>query len=257
LRLDHVMALFRQWWVPAGLGATAGGYVHYPLDDLMSVLALESERHGCLVVGEDLGTVEPWVRDELAQRGILGTSVLWFESDEEGRRLPPQEWRHDVLASVTVHDLPPTAGYLRDEHVRIRSELDLLTVPEEDEVAAASAARLAWAQIVTDRGWLPAGVDLSTDEGLDAMAIALHRAAIASPSRLIGVGLPDAVGDRRAQNQPGTDQEYPNWRVPMTDAEGAPVLLEDVMARPDYVQRVLSVLTGEGGGAGAGTGSVG
>jgi 4-alpha-glucanotransferase len=245
------------WWVPAGFPATAGTFVRFDFNAMLGILMLEAHRAGAVIVGEDLGTVEPWVRDELAQRGILGTSVLWFESDEEGRRLPPQEWRHDVLASVTVHDLPPTAGYLRDEHVRIRSELELLTVSEEEELAVSAAMRQAWAQILMDRGWLPVDVDLTTEEGLDAMAIALHRAAIASPSRLIGVGLPDAVGDRRAQNQPGTDQEYPNWRVPMSNADGEPVLLEDVMARPDLLEQVLAAIIGEGGGEGAAAGSVG
>ena len=158
---------------------------------------------------------------------------------------------------MTVHDLPPTAGYLRDEHVRIRSELDLLAVPEDEELAVSAAARQTWAQILIDRGWLPADADLSTDAGLDTMAIALHRAASVSPSRLIGVGLPDVVGDRRAQNQPGTDQEYPNWRVPMTNADGDPVLLEDVMARPALLERVLATMTGQGGGDGAAASSVG
>ncbi|HAN71640.1 MAG TPA: 4-alpha-glucanotransferase, partial [Actinobacteria bacterium] len=81
-------------------------------------------------------------------------------------------------------------------------------------------------------------VDLSTDEGLDAFAVALHRALAASPARLLGVGLPDAVGDRRAQNQPGTDQEYPNWRVPMADPSGRPILLEEVMAGSDLLDRL-------------------
>ena len=257
LRIDHVLGLFRMWWVPAGFPATAGTFVRFDFNAMLGILMLEAHRAGAVIVGEDLGTVEPWVRDELAQRGILGTSVLWFEADDAGRRLPPEEWRRDVLASVTVHDLPPTAGYLRDEHVRIRSELDLLAVPEEEELAVSAAARQTWAQILIDRGWLPADADLTTDTGLDTMAIALHRAAAVSPSRLIGVGLPDVVGDRRAQNQPGTDQEYPNWRVPMTNADGEPVVLEDVMARPALLERVLATMTGQGGGDGPPASSVG
>ena len=242
LRMDHVLGLFRMWWVPAGFPATAGTFVRFDYNAMLGILMLEAHRAGAVIVGEDLGTVEPWVRDELAERGILGTSVLWFETDAAGRNLPPEEWRQDVLASVTVHDLPPTAGFLRNEHVRIRSELELLTVPVEQELAAAEATRNAWAQILIFRGWLPPDVDLTTEVGLDAMAIALHRAAAVSPARLVGVGLPDMVGDRRAQNQPGTYLEYPNWRVPITDADGQPVVLEDLMARPALLERVLAAL---------------
>ena len=102
---------------------------------------LEAHRAGALVVGEDLGTVEPWVQEVLAERGILGTSILWFETGSPARIKDPGDWRREVLASVTVHDLPPTAGYLRDEHVRIRAELGLLTTPEEVERAHADRER--------------------------------------------------------------------------------------------------------------------
>lgn len=228
LRIDHVLGLFRQWWVPAGMPAASGTFVRFDHDAMLSVLMLEAQRAGCVVVGEDLGTVEPWVREALADRGILGTVILWFEGDAGGVR-DPHDWRREVLASVTVHDLPPTAGYLRDEHVRIRSELGLLTTPVDEERRRAAAERGIWADLLRAHGWLDAEADLSTEAGLDAMAVALHRAAAASPACLLGVGLADVVGDRRAQNQPGTDQEYPNWRVPLADASGAPVLLEQVM----------------------------
>lgn len=237
LRIDHVLGLFRQWWVPAGLPAHAGTFVRFDHDAMLSVLMLEAHRAGCVVVGEDLGTVEPWVQAALGERGILGTVILWFEGDGHGVR-DPHDWRREVLASVTVHDLPPTAGYLRDEHVRIRSELGLLTTSVEEERARAAGEREAWARKLRERGWLADDVDISTDTGLDAMAVALHRAAAASPARLIGIGLPDVVGDRRAQNQPGTDQEYPNWRVPLADAAGVPVLLERVMQGSDLLDRL-------------------
>jgi 4-alpha-glucanotransferase len=147
-----------------------------------------------------------------------------------------------VLASVTVHDLPPTAGYLRDEHVRIRSELGLLTTSAEVESANAAREREAWAAVLTRNRWLDDEVDLTTDEGVEELIVALHRAAASSPARLIGVSLPDVVGDRNAQNQPGTDQEYPNWRVPMTDDNGDPVLLEDLMDGPDLMERIIDAV---------------
>lgn len=240
LRIDHVLGLFRLWWVPSGFPAYAGTFVRFDFDAMLSVLMLEAHRAGAVVVGEDLGTVEPWVQEVLADRGILGTSILWFEAGEGGAIRDPHDWRREVLASVTVHDLPPTAGYLRDEHVRIRSELGLLATPVEEERARAEAERNAWADVLRRNGWLAEGLDLSTDAGLDAFAIALHRALAASPARLLGVGLPDAVGDRRAQNQPGTDQEYPNWRVPMADPTGHAVLLEDVMAGSELLEQLTA-----------------
>jgi 4-alpha-glucanotransferase len=209
---------------------------------MLSVLMLEAHRAGALVVGEDLGTVEPWVQEALAQRGILGTSILWFETLEGGVIKDPDTWRRDVLASVTVHDLPPTAGYLRDEHVRIRASLDLLTTPEEVEREHARREREAWAEVLRRHGWLGPNVDLSTDAGLEEFAVALHRAVAGSPARLVGVALTDVVGDRRAQNQPGTDQEYPNWRVPMTDAAGRAVTLEDLMEGSDLLGRIIDAV---------------
>ncbi len=242
LRIDHVLGLFRLWWVPQDFPAYAGTFVRLDYDAMLSILMLEAHRAGALVVGEDLGTVEPWVQEVLADRGILGTSILWFETLEGGVIKDPFDWRRDVLASVTVHDLPPTAGYLRDEHVRIRAELGLLTTPEETERAHADRERQAWADVLRRHGWLGWDVDLGTDAGLEELVVALHRAVAASPARLVGISLPDVVGDRRAQNQPGTDQEYPNWRVPITDGDGQPVTLEQVMEGSELLDRLIGTV---------------
>lgn len=225
IRVDHVLGLFRLWWVPEGMPAYSGTYVTSDHEALVGILALEAQRAGAWLVGEDLGTVEQWVQDYLADRGILGTTIMWFERDytqHPDTPLRPEQWRPNVLASVTVHDLPPTAGYLAGEHVRIRGELGLLTRPAEEELAESNAQIAEWRQMCVDLGLLdPDGDD-------DDLIVALHRLVAASGSLLIGVALPDAVGDRRAQNQPGTDQEYPNWRVPLTDRDGNAVMLEDL-----------------------------
>ncbi len=242
LRIDHVLGLFRLWWIPAGLPANAGTFVRYDADAMLGILALEAERAGVIVIGEDLGTVPPEVAGTLADRGILGTSILWFEQQPGGEPRPPAQWRREVLASVTVHDLPPTAGFLRNEHVRIRAELGLLTRPAEEERADADLERQRWADLLVASGWLDPAADLTTDAGLDALAVALYRAAASSPARLIGVGLSDVVGDRRAINQPGTDQEYPNWRVPMSDAGGRVVTLEDLEAQPPLLRAILAAV---------------
>ncbi|CAA9535694.1 MAG: GH77 [uncultured Thermoleophilia bacterium] len=226
VRVDHIMGLFRLWWIPVGGLPTDGTYVRYDHEALVGILALEAHRAGALVVGEDLGVVEPWVRTYLAERGILGTSILWFERDVDGAPLPPERWREDCLASVTTHDLPPTAGYLAGDHVRLRETLGLLTRPIAEELAADARERRAWLDELRRRGAL--SPDGPSDE--EATVAALHRFLTWTPARLVAVALTDAVGDRRTQNQPGTRDEYPNWRVPLSGPDGVPLLLEDVFA---------------------------
>ena len=224
IRVDHVIGLFRLWWIPKDAGPLAGTYVRYDHEAMLGILALEAHRADALVVGEDLGTVEPWARHELADRGILGTSILWFEYDLDADRapLPAERWREYCLASVTTHDLPPTTAYLAGDHVRLRKQLGVLTRPFADELALDEAERTGWLDELRAVGVLAEGADVQ------ATVEALHRYLTLTPARLLNVALTDAVGDRRAQNQPGTTNEYPNWRVPLTDAEGRPVLLEDV-----------------------------
>ncbi|MCU0266438.1 MAG: 4-alpha-glucanotransferase [Actinomycetia bacterium] len=237
LRVDHVLGLFRLWWVPAGLPPSAGTYVRYDHEALVGILALEAWRAGAFVVGEDLGTVEPWVRDYLRERGLAGTSILWFERGWQHEPLRPEHWRELCLATVTTHDLPPTAGYLDGEHIRIRGDLGLLTRSVEEERAIDAGDRDSWLDLLRELGLLRHGADVR--ETVEA----LHRFLGRTPARLLGVALPDAVGDTRAQNQPGTDREYPNWRVPLCDGSGEPVLLEDLAAS----ERVRSLARAVGG----------
>lgn len=223
LRVDHIIGLFRLWWVPKGCGPAEGTYVRYDHEALIGILALEAHRAGALVVGEDLGTVEPWARDYLRERGLLGTSILWFERDGESKPLRPESYRDLCLASVTTHDLPPTAGYLAGVHIALRERLGLLTRSVEEEEAVDAADRTAVLAQLTELGLL--GPNPSEREQVEA----LHRFLTWTPARLLGVALADAVGDRRTMNQPGTNNEYPNWRLPLADGEGRPVLLEEVM----------------------------
>ncbi|GGU06787.1 4-alpha-glucanotransferase [Streptomyces coeruleorubidus] len=233
LRIDHVMGLFRLWWVPLGHPPTEGTYVRYDAEAMLAVLVLEASRAGALVIGEDLGTVEPGVREALRERGVLGTSVLWFERDWEGdgRPLPPDRWRADCLATATTHDLPSTAARLTGEHVALRDSLGLLTRPLEQERAEAAADTAEWLALLTELGLLngTGGTDASSEE---AEIQAVHRFLLRTPARMVGVWLPDGVGDRRPQNLPGTWDQYPNWRLPIADATGRPVTLEDLAASP-------------------------
>ncbi|WP_101946733.1 4-alpha-glucanotransferase [Mycobacterium sp. 3519A] len=226
VRIDHIIGLFRLWWIPKGAPPTEGTYVRYDHEAMIGIVALEAHRAGAVVVGEDLGTVEPWVRDYLRERGLFGTSILWFEADRDGDGgpLPAERWREYCLSAVTTHDLPPTAGYLAGEHVRLREELGLLTRPASEELAADRAHQAAWLAELRRVGLL--GETSDTDE----VVLALYRYLGRTPSKLLALSLADAVGDLRTQNQPGTTDEYPNWRVPLAGPDGRKLLLEDVFA---------------------------
>ena len=237
-RIDHILGLFRLWWVPQGLGPQHGTYVRYDHEAMVGILALEAQRAQALIVGEDLGTVEPWVREYLAQRGILGTSVLWFEYDMHGGPLDAQHWREYCMASVTTHDLPPTLGYLSGDHVRLRHQLGLLTEPLDEELRIAASEHDGWIDLLVSRGLL----DASQRDQPEEVMLALHRFLLETPSKVLLANLVDAVGERRMQNQPGTVDEYPNWRVPLGDSSGKPIALEQIFdaALPKRLAAVMN-----------------
>ncbi len=235
LRVDHICGLFRLWWVPQGQPPTAGTYVRYDHEALIGILVLEAHRAGAVIIGEDLGVVEPWVRQYLSERGIFGTSVLWFEQDSHGMPLAPEAWRELCLATVTTHDLPPTAGYLRGVHVELREQLGLLTRPVAEERDWHEQDRGRFLKALRDRGFIAD----NANEG--QIIAALHRFISWTPSRLLGVSLSDLVGDRRVINQPGTDEEYPNWRMPLADGNGDQVFIDDLaqISRAAEITRAL------------------
>lgn len=248
IRIDHVLGLFRLWWVPKGLPAAEGAYVYYDHEALVGILCLEAQRAGAVVIGEDLGTFEPWVREYLAARGLLGTSILWFEYAADATPLPPEDYRRGCLASVNTHDLPPTAGYLAGEHITLRDRLGLLARPVEQERAADERERERVLAMCRERGLLGPAAPADAD-GLDEAGRpseqecveGLYRLLTAAPSLMQGVALVDAVGERRIQNQPGTDKEYPNWKIPLAGPDGEVVLVEELPthARAQSLFRVV------------------
>ncbi|MEU9893116.1 4-alpha-glucanotransferase [Streptomyces phaeochromogenes] len=256
LRIDHVMGLFRLWWIPQGRPATEGTYVRYDAEAMLAILALEAYRAGALVIGEDLGTVEPGVREKLHEHGVLGTSVLWFERDWDGTGLPlpPENWRADCLATATTHDLPPTASRLTGDHVELRDRLGLLTRPVEEERAEAAADVGEWLALLARLGLLQGTAGGQSEDSEEAQIQALHRFLLRTPARMIGVWLPDTVGDRRPQNLPGTWDQYPNWRLPVADAEGRPVTLEELAASPRLHALIDVLRAGRAAGPGDGYG---
>ncbi|MEE6178276.1 4-alpha-glucanotransferase [Mycobacterium sp. 050134] len=225
LRIDHVAGLWRLWWIPPGDGPDRGTYVHYDADVMLAVLALEAHRAGATVVGEDLGTVEPEVTKALAGNGMLGCAVSWFTRDESAPGEPllkPAEWPSRVAASLSTHDLPTAAGFLRGEHVRARADLGLLdNVPAEE--AGAAKERAEWLALLRSKGLLPE--DPAEPEESQIIA-AMHRFLAATPSRLKLISPYDVIAEPRQPNLPGTIDEYPNWRIPL------PETLEELRADP-------------------------
>ena len=228
LRIDHVMGLSRLWWIPAGAPPTEGAYVYYDAPGTLGTLAAAAAATGSVVIGEDLGTVEPWLRESLAGRGVLGTQMLWFERGWSNEPLAPQWWRKNSLVTVSTHDLPPAAAFLSGSQVTDRVELGLLTRSEAEERAEADRTVNDWIGALVSEGLLSPGQRPSADE----FTVALYAYLAKTPAQLIGVNLAEAAGETRSQNMPGTCDEYPNWELPLCGPDGTPVLLEDLPTSP-------------------------
>ena len=239
LRIDHVMGLSRLWWIPAGAPPTAGAYVYYDAPGTLGTLAAAAAASGSVVVGEDLGTVEPWLREALAARDILGTQMLWFERGWSGEPLAPQWWRANSLVTVSTHDLPPAAAFLSGKQVTDRLELGLLTRSESEERAESDRTVNDWIAALVGEGLLPSDKRPSADE----FTVALYGYLAKTPAKLIGVNLAEAAGETRSQNMPGTCDEYPNWKLPLCGPDGETVLLED-LATSDRVRAVARAASG-------------
>ena len=242
VRIDHILGLFRLWWIPEGKPATDGTYVHYDSDVMLGILALEASRAGGVVVGEDLGVVPAYVSKSLSEHGILGCAVEWFEQ-MDGVFRTPKDWRPYALASVNTHDMPPAAGYLEYGHVKLREQLGLLSGPVEEFQKSATAEHNAMLNMLVEEGYLDkAALD---DEAANENEIvdALYRGLKGSPCKLMAASIVDAVGEKRTQNQPGTNNEYPNWRIPLADGEGNVVPLEKLFDEP-RLQEITAIMRG-------------
>lgn len=207
LRIDHVMGLERQFWVPRGCPGRDGGYVAFPFGELSSVLAQESVRHRCLVIGEDLGTVPEGFRDRLARAQILSTRVLYFERESDGRYRPPDAYPLLSVAHAGTHDLPPIEGYLAGSDIDARKRIGLYR-RREDEAAARAARNDDVARLSDALAPVNEGAMATPTNARDA----IHRFLAKSGSGLALIQIEDAVGQADQANLPGTIDEYPNWR---------------------------------------------
>jgi 4-alpha-glucanotransferase len=224
LRIDHVMGLARLWWVPADQLPDRGAYVYYDHQASVGALVAAAACAGAIAIGEDLGTVDPWIRDYLAEQDVLGTMMLWFAHEGDGTPLQPEHWRRGCIATVGTHDVPPVFGFVTGEQVTVRARLGLLKTSEEQERAESDAMVARWRAALVAEGLLAADHEPDPAE----YTVALYGYLRKTPALLIGVSLADAVGDRRTQNIPGTRDEYPNWRLPLCDDSGRPVLLDEL-----------------------------
>jgi 4-alpha-glucanotransferase len=206
VRIDHIMGLMRLWLVPRGAPASEGAYLAYPLEDLLRLLALESHRHGAVVIGEDLGTVPPGFRARLRRAGIAGMDVMWFERTRLSYRKPAR-WRRDAVAMTTTHDLPTVAGWWSGEDIRTRRALGLGAVGEEEE-RRQDRGRL-W------RAFTAAGTAQGAPPPVRQPAAAVDAAlgyVAQSPAPLMLAPLEDLLALEAQPNLPGTIDEHPNWR---------------------------------------------
>jgi 4-alpha-glucanotransferase len=209
LRIDHVMRFFRLYWMPDGVSAADGAYVRDYADDLLGVLALESSRNGFIVVGEDLGTVSGDVRHRLAEAGILGIRVLWFERHGDGSFRAPGEYPAQAAVSTTTHDLPTLAGFFSGRDIEARKAAGLIDAKAYEE---------QWAARNREIGPLNQALDAAGFHG-DPLGFVL-----ATPCSLAVVNQEDLTGETDQQNLPASTWQYPNWRRKMK------VAVEDLAA---------------------------
>ena len=216
IRIDHVMALFRLFWIPRGLPPAMGTYVYYRDDELLAILALESVRAKALVIGEDLGTVPDWVRERLGPAGVLSYRVFYFEREHWGGWKPPAHYPAQALAVATTHDLPTLAGYWEGMDIETRSALGLfpsdaarqaMWVERDREKSGILAA-------LKSEGLLPSWVSddpAYTPTMTPELVECIHQYLARSPAWMVLVNLEDIIGTRLQANLPGTLDQHPNW----------------------------------------------
>ena len=222
LRIDHALGLNRQFWVPRGEKANAGGYVALPLDDLLGIIALESQRAKCLVVAEDLGTVPPGLPEKLQAAGLLSYRVLYFERAGDGRFKAPEHYTRPAAAVVATHDLSTLRGFWTGHDIALRAELGLFPTNELRQQMERARADDRWRLVnaLIEAGLLPQGTSPEQLD-FDALSLAVHAYLARTPARLCLVQVEDVLGIEEQANLPGTVDEHPNWRrrLPLGVAE--------------------------------------
>lgn len=241
LRIDHVLGLLRLWWIPKGENATQGAYIYYPVKDMLAILALESHRHQCSVIGEDLGTVPDEIVALLRDAGVHSYKVFFFEtSKEDGGFISPTHYADQSMAALCTHDMPTLRGFWHCDDLKMGREIGLY--PDEAQLQELFTDRLKCKQGILNsvdwHGYLPAGIgrdaQLVPMDSYLSEALQLHVAA--GSSALLSVQLEDWLEMDKPVNIPGTVNEYPNWRRKLS------MNLDEIFARDD-VNRIATKLT--------------
>jgi 4-alpha-glucanotransferase len=216
LRIDHVMGLQRLYWVPSGLPATSGAYVRYPLDDMLGILALESRRNRCLIVGEDLGTLPAGFRERMTSTKLLSYRLLMFERYPDGLFRRPSTYPPMAVASFGTHDLPTIWGWWEGRDIELRRALGLYSADEaEQDEKRRQDERVLLLAALRDQDLAVADLVAMKDLDLSAMTelvVAIEQFLARSPSALMMANLSDMLAETTQINVPGTVSEHPNWR---------------------------------------------
>jgi 4-alpha-glucanotransferase len=220
LRIDHVMGLFRLFWVPHGMGPRHGAFVRYRADELLAILALESHRCGAFVVGEDLGTVEMGVREQLAERQVLSYCLLCFEDR------PPREYPRLAMVAVTTHDLPTIAGLWTGKDLAAQEAIGLHP--------SAAAMQQIKSRLIHQSG-------LAEGTTIEQVIERAYSSLAEAPSLIVSATLEDALALEERTNMPGTTNQWPNWSIPL------PGGLEALEASP-LAQRIAAAWRGRASG---------
>uniref|UniRef100_UPI001575087A 4-alpha-glucanotransferase n=1 Tax=Sphingomonas bacterium TaxID=1895847 RepID=UPI001575087A len=238
IRIDHALGLSRLWVIPAGARSGDGVYLTMPMADLMRVIAIESTRARAIVIGEDLGTVPPGVREAMGERAMLGMRVLPFERDGDGRFVPPAGYGLETVAMTGTHDLPTIAGWWRARDIDWTWDLGRTSrAPDEaaDRAARDDDKAAFWTAAVDAR--VAGGTEPSPDEADRAVDAAV--AFVGSTASVLAiVPMEDIAGVVEQPNVPGTIDEHPNWRRRM------PAATAQVLARPGVVARIAGLAAG-------------
>ena len=228
LRLDHVMALLRLWCCPLGADATAGAYIRFPAADLFAILALESQRNSCVVIGEDLGTVPVEISHLMAQYQVLSYRVFMLEQKAGSYEHASQTYPELALATVSTHDMPTLVGYWQEHDLAMRHQLDLF--PNQQVADSLYQLRADEKHLMRDR--------LQLEEGNYSQLIrASHLFTASQPARLFAFQLEDLLQMSTPVNIPGTSTEYPNWRRKLIHN------IEDILQRPEVQQMINDIRT--------------
>ena len=239
LRIDHVMSLMRLYWIPQGESAKNGVYVKYPLEDLMGIVALESHRNKCLIIGEDMGLVPPEIRKQMDKRFMLSYKVLMFEKENDTEFKAPKKYPRNAVVVTSVHDTPPLKGFWYAKDISVRRNIGIYNeeIAEKLFQLRKSERETLSVLLKTENIYLPE--KYINGEFSKEVNIALHKLVAKTPCRLMLTTIDDLIASEELMNLPGTYEEYPNWRSKLT------IPLEEVIDKSD-IREISEAIRSEG-----------